>query len=73
MGLTSAIGTAPQMPDSRYLNAMVVLTLVAFGTLTCTFLNHGPGLEPVETDAFGGTLSQRWQVLAGQPPASPPR
>jgi hypothetical protein len=51
------------MPDRRYSNAMVVMTLVAFCTLTFTFLNHGPGFGN-QPDAFGGTLSQRWQVLA---------
>jgi hypothetical protein len=61
------------MPDSRYLNVMVALALFAFGTLTCTFLNHGPGLGPIETDPFGGTLSQRWQVLAEPSPVSPLR
>jgi hypothetical protein len=31
------------MPDPRYVNVMVVLTLTAFAVLAITFLQHGSG------------------------------
>jgi hypothetical protein len=31
------------MADPRYLNAMIILALVAFAVLTFTFLHHGSG------------------------------
>jgi hypothetical protein len=46
---------------------MVTLTLVAFGALAFTFLNHGPGFDRWP-DASGGTLSQKWQVLSEPQP-----
>jgi hypothetical protein len=55
------------MPDQRYLNIIIMLSLVAFGALAFTFLNHGPGFGS-SPDAFGGTLSQRWQVLSEPQP-----
>jgi hypothetical protein len=55
------------MPDPRYVNLMVMLTLVAFGALAFTFLNHGPGFDRWP-DASGGTLSQKWQVLSEPQP-----
>jgi hypothetical protein len=55
------------MPDQRYLNILIMLTLVAFGALAFTFLNHGPGFGSWP-DSQGGTLGQRWQVLSEPQP-----
>jgi hypothetical protein len=30
------------MPDPKYVNAMIVLTLLVFAVLAFTFLNHAP-------------------------------
>jgi len=51
------------VPNPRYINAMIAVTMIAFGTLAFTFITAGSGFGS-SPDAFGGRLSQRWQVLA---------